>query len=91
MKLPVSFVNYSMAILWLCLSLSAQASPLPLLEDLQQDQQQAGNRFLLVLISQPDCSYCELVEEEILNLCRLAAIMTSGYCFVISSFTMAGS
>ncbi|GGK83172.1 thioredoxin family protein [Amphritea balenae] len=67
MKLPVSFVNYSMAIFWLCLSLSAQASPLPLLEDLQKDQQQAGNRFLLVLISQPDCSYCELVEEEILK------------------------
>jgi len=47
---------------------TAFAQPLPALNNLQQDQQQAGKeRFLLVLVSQPGCSYCELIQEEIIK------------------------
>lgn len=51
----------------LLLSSTLLASPLPLLKNLQQDMELAGGRFLLVLVSQPGCSYCTLVEEEILK------------------------
>ncbi|MCV6611133.1 MAG: thioredoxin fold domain-containing protein [Amphritea sp.] len=53
-------------------SSAADAQPLPVLENLQADQQNAGDRFLLVLVSQPDCSYCELVEEEVLEPMQLS-------------------
>lgn len=57
---------------WLCcalllLSPLLQAQPLPVLDDLHQARQLAGQRFLLVLVSQPHCSYCELVESDILK------------------------
>ena len=44
-----------------------QATELPALVDMKKDQQLAGSRFLLILISQPNCSYCRLIEEEILK------------------------
>lgn len=44
-----------------------QAAELPLLTNMKNDQQFADSRFLLVLISQPNCSYCRLIEEDILK------------------------
>ncbi|BBB26453.1 thioredoxin family protein [Amphritea japonica] len=49
------------------LSTIIQASEIPVMENMKKDQQLAGSRFLLVLISQPDCSYCRLIEDEILK------------------------
>ncbi|MBQ0756829.1 MAG: hypothetical protein KBT66_13210 [Amphritea sp.] len=51
----------------LFLSIPLQAVELPLLTDLKKDSQLADSHFLLVLISQPNCSYCRLIEEEILK------------------------
>ena len=55
------------ALMLLVISSNLLASPLPQLKNLQQDKELAGERFLLVLVSQPDCTYCTLIEEEILN------------------------
>lgn len=44
-----------------------QAAELPALVDMKKDQQLAGSHFLLILISQPNCSYCRLIEDEILK------------------------
>lgn len=51
----------------LFLSIPLQAAELPLLTDLKKDRQLADSHFLLVLISQPNCSYCRLIEEDILK------------------------
>ncbi|WP_432473918.1 thioredoxin family protein [Amphritea sp. HPY] len=72
MKLQLSFSSFFsntlLSAVFLFFSATAFAQPLPVLSNLQQDQQLAGNeRFLLVLVSQPGCSYCELIEEEILK------------------------
>lgn len=56
-----------LSILLLFLSITLQAAELPLLSDMKSDQQIADSRFLLVFISQPNCSYCRLLEEEILK------------------------
>lgn len=58
------------------------AQPLPVLSNLQQDRQLAGNtRFLLVLVSQPGCSYCELIEEEILKPMQISGHYDSRLLF----------
>ncbi len=49
------------------MSIPLQAVELPLLTDLKKDSQLADSHFLLVLISQPNCSYCRLIEEDILK------------------------
>lgn len=51
----------------LFMSIPLQAVELPLLTDLKKDSQLADSHFLLVLISQPNCSYCRLIEEDILK------------------------
>lgn len=45
---------------------------LPELINLQQDAQIAGNRFALILVSQPNCQYCELITREILMPMQLS-------------------
>lgn len=54
------------------LSPTVSAQPLPVLSDLPQDIRQAGDRFMLVLVSQPGCHYCELVKEEVLEPMQLS-------------------
>jgi thioredoxin-related protein len=44
-----------------------QATELPLLTDIKKDSQLASSQFLLILVSQPNCSYCRLIEEDILK------------------------
>lgn len=52
----------------LVLSSFATAEALPVLTNLLQEKATAGShRFLLVLVSQPGCSYCTLIEDEILK------------------------
>lgn len=72
MKLHFSFsrsmTNTLLSTVFLFFCATVFAQPLPVLNNLQQDQQLAGKeRFLLVLVSQPGCSYCELIEEEIIK------------------------
>ncbi len=45
---------------------------LPELINLQQDAQIAGDRFALILVSQPNCQYCELITREILQPMQLS-------------------
>lgn len=42
------------------------SNSLPALTDLQADARQADGRFTMILVSQPDCRYCEIIMDEVL-------------------------
>ncbi len=61
-------IRYLSILLFTLICTSSYADEVKTLHDLKAEFEQAGdNRVMLLLVSQPGCSYCEQIKEEILN------------------------
>lgn len=61
-------IRYLSILLVTLICTSSYADEVKTLHDLKAEFEQVGeNRVMLLLVSQPGCSYCEQIKEEILN------------------------
>ena len=66
-------LKYTFSLLFLVISCNGLAGGMPLASDLQQTYTSEGfnnkgqSKVALILVSQPNCNYCDLITEEILQ------------------------